>query len=244
MHTAAPPDADVVVGVGRDSAGDVLFDPTDPCDVVAEVASLLDSSGSRVVAVVGASGGCGATTLALHLAAVSSTRACVVDLHPQLSCAIRLGLSSDDMPDPPRPIPVPGGFDLVWSDPTCAERTAELRRRHHRLIIDAPGEVLPSLAACLDAIVLVVTPTVGSARSAAGLLGMVGDVDVAVVANRLGPGGETTRAELQRILGTRVTLELPCSPGLRDSEDDSRLLTSPWSLWLRRVTRLARALGI
>jgi hypothetical protein len=64
-----------------------------------------------------------------------------------------------------------------------------------------------------------------------------------LVSNRCGPGGETTRAELQAIIGRRVALELPCAPSLRDAEDDGRLLTSRLSPWVRRVDRLAGTLA-
>jgi hypothetical protein len=66
----------------------------------------------------------------------------------------------------------------------------------------------------------------------------------AVVTNKLGPGGETTRAELQELLGGRpIAIELPCCPALRDAEDDARLLASDRHRWRRAVKRLAAALA-
>lgn len=64
----------------------------------------------------------------------------------------------------------------------------------------------------------------------------------AVVCNRLGPGGEMTRTELERIVEHRIGLELPCTPALRDAEDEGKLLGLRVSRYSRRVVQLARAL--
>ena len=243
LHHEPPPGADLVVAVGDACEADVRVDPGRTEDVVAKVRSALEATATDVIAVVGASGGCGATSIALHLAAQGTGRACVMDLQARPSCAVRMGLEPEDLSATAGPVSVAGGFALTFAAPgVAAERLSALRREFARVIVDCPPAVLPELVDQCDAVVLVITPTIGSATAAAGLLDALGEVPVAVATNRLGPGGETTRAELQRILGRRVALELPCSRGLRDSEDDSCLLTSPWSPWLRRVTRLSMAL--
>lgn len=237
-----PAAADVVVTVGEGLAGDVQMDLTDPRRVVEDVRTTLAQRTCRVLLVVGASGGCGATSVALHLAAEASARTCLVDLHDEPSCARRLGLDPGDVSAAPAPVPVPGGFRLSWSDAERADGWVDrLQRDYERVILHAPRAAAPELAEHCGGVVLVMMPTIVSANQAAELLRRLGDSAVAVVTNRVGPGGETTRAELQRILGCRVALQLPCSPGLRDSEDDCRLLTSSLSPWRRGVARLNAA---
>ena len=234
--------ADVVVAVGDGMAGDVQMDLTDPQRVVEDVRIALASRTCRVALVVGASGGCGATSVALHLAAEGSGRTCLVDLHDEPSCARRLGLDPRDVDAAPAPVPVPGGFRLWWSGDQREDGWIDrLRRDYERVIVDAPAGLAADLAVHCDSVVVVMMPTIPSATGTLDLLGRLRDSAVAVVTNRVGPGGETTRAELQRILGCRVCLQLPCSPGLRDAEDDGRLLTSTLSPWRRGVARLSAA---
>jgi hypothetical protein len=90
--------------------------------------------------------------------------------------------------------------------------------------------------------VLVVQPSVVGAKRARALLEEHPKISWAVILNRLGPGGETTRSAFERLLRHPVAIELACAPSLRDAEDDGRLLTSPLSPWRRSVHRLARAL--
>ena len=112
-----------------------------------------------------------------------------------------------------------------------------------RVVIDCPGRgLLDDVLGIADAAVLVVPPTMPGARRAATLLEGHPTGRWAVVLNRIGPGGETPRAELHRLLGRRAAIELPCSPPLRDAEDDGRLLSSSWTRYARRVDRLLRAL--
>ncbi|HEX3327543.1 MAG TPA: hypothetical protein VHV50_11150, partial [Actinomycetota bacterium] len=59
---------------------------------------------------------------------------------------------------------------------------------------------------------------------------------------RLGRGGETTRRQIEEIVGRKVALELPCCPGLRDAEGKQRLVALRWSRWGQAVIRLGRAL--
>lgn len=246
LHDDVPADADLVVTVGESAkaTGDLWLDPARPHDVVEEVRSLLDASTCRVVAVVGAAGGCGATSIALHLAAATTGSSCLVDLQARPSCARRLGIDPGELADAAAPVPVPGGSRLLAARaPLAPARLDALRRDFERVVLDAPRDFIAEVRDHCDAVVLVMAPTLVAAASAAGLLVELGDTPVAVVTNRLGPGGETTRADLRRILGHRITLELPCSRGLRDAEDDCRLLTSAWSPWLYRIRRLSAALA-
>ena len=243
LHRGTPDDADVVVAVGDEIDGDVRLDLSRPDLVVADVRRRLEGDRSRAVGVVGASGGCGATSVALHIAAQGSTTTCVVDLHPRPSCARRLGIDPSDLEHSEAPIPVAGGFRLLWDPGIAADRVTELRRDFEQLVLDLPRGSVSATSGWCDAVVVVILPTTASASSAVELLATLENTPVALVANRVGPGGETTQAELQRIVGRRISIQLPCSPGLRDREDDGRLLTSPWSPWLRRVTRLGEALS-
>lgn len=240
LHRDAPAEADVIVAVGE-VEGDVALDPADTQRVIADVGSVLDNRVTRTIAVCGASGGCGATSVALHLAARGDANSCVLDLDPRLSCAARLGIDPAELHDAPGPVPVPGGFRL-WH--AAADRWNDgLTRGFERVIVDVPNHSLEQVIPHCDGLVLVMSPSLVSATRAASLLDVAGDTPTALVTNRLGPGGETTRAELQRIVGRRISLELPCSPGLRDAEGDARLLTSPWSAWLRRIARLSAAVA-
>ena len=91
--------------------------------------------------------------------------------------------------------------------------------------------------------ILVMTPSIVSAHRARDLLASAPDASWAVVVNRLGPGSEATTRMLEQVLGRRITLELPCTPALRDREDEGRLLMNKWSRWLSRIDRLAQAVA-
>lgn len=234
LHRTVPEGADVLVAVGCEVADSVTFDAAHPANVVDEVKRRLVTSRRRLIAVVGASGGCGATSVALHLAAEATNTTCVVASSDRLSH--RLGLDPAALGD--AAIPVPGGFKVVKA--TAPERAPDLLRDFENVIVDAGRAALQSAA---DACVLVLAPTLPSAGAAAELLRSFPERVWAVVTNRLGPGGETGSAELQRILGRRICLELPCSRALRDAEGECRLLPE-WSLWRRRVRRLAHALEL
>lgn len=242
LHRQPPNEADVVVGVGVDAGGDVVLDPADPGRVVEAVRSMLDARASRTIAVCGSSGGCGATTVALHLAAEGDEHTCVVDLGRGRSCASRLGIDPAELDDAPGPIPVPGGFRL-WRGGAADPWEGAALHGFERVIVDVADQDLGRVVRHCDSVVIVMSPTLVSAKQAAPLVEVAGDTPTALVANRLGPGGETTRAELQRIVGRRISLELPCSRGVRDAEGDTRLLSSSWSPWLRRVARLSAALA-
>lgn len=237
LHRTVPEEADVVVAVGCELTDSVAFDATHATDVVDDVKRRLVTSRRRLITVVGASGGCGATSVALHLAAEATNTTCLVASSDQLSH--RLGLDPAALGD--APIPVPGGFKVVKA--TAPEGAPDLLRDFENVIVDAGCAALQSAVAAGDGCVLVLAPTLPSAGAAAELLQSFPERAWAVVTNRLGPGGETGSAELQRILGCRICLELPCSRALRDAEGECRLLPS-WSLWRRRVRRLAHALEL
>lgn len=240
LHRTAPDDADALVAIGCSLPDAVAFDPEDPSAVVAEITRRLVTRDRRVVVVIGASGGCGATSVALHLAAEASRRTCVIGTG-QSELAVRLGLEiSDGAP----PVPVRGGFRAASVPLTDLTRAVNgVAEAFEAVIVDAGRFGLDTVGARSHACVMVLSPTVPSARAAAEILSDLEDTPCAVVTNRLGPGGETSSAELQRILGRRICLELPCSRLLRDAEGECRLV-STWSRWRRRVGRLATALEL
>ena len=235
-------EADVVVSVGEDRAGALTMDPSEPERVLDEI--LRSSSKPDVIVVAGASGGCGATSVTLHLAAALARmkRVNVVDLHPDSNAALRMGLNPDQVPveDGPHLLPVAGGFRLGLGPqgPGCLEIA---RATADKLIVDAPRELLGELEPQAR-VVLVMTPTVPSVHKGAQLLEQHPELAWVPVTNRTGPGSETTRVDIERMLGRRLAIELPCSPGLRDAEDELRLLTSPLSPWRMAIQRLAAAL--
>lgn len=241
-----PGDADVVVAVGTTLPGALVMDPADPPAVVEQIRN--GASAPSVIAVVGASGGCGVTSIVVHLAAAiaRTQRVNVVDLHPGGGVALRLGLSSDEASaaDGQVLLPVAGGFRLA-ADPdatSAPERClAAAADNVDKVIVDLPVEKIAATTS-LHRVLLVMTPTVPSATRAAVLMQRHPELVWIPITNRTGPGSETTRVDIERILGRRLALELPCSPGLRDAEDDQKLLTSPLSPWRARVQRLGEAL--
>jgi Flp pilus assembly CpaE family ATPase len=262
----SPPEggADVVV-LGPDAAedGGVRFDPAAPELLVEEVARALGHRDSLTVAVTSAAGGVGTTTVALHLAQAlaESAETCVVDLGSDRAVALRLGLGDqaprtwgdlgpDDASLRRCAVPVPGGFRVLLAPGThepshvsISDLVVRTGGGFERVVYDVPpGKHQHDALELMRATVLVVSATVVGARRARPLLEAYPGMAWAVVLNRLGPGGETTRSALQRALGHPVALELPCSAALRDVEDGGRLVSSPLSRWRRSVGRLGRAL--
>ncbi len=234
-------EADAVVAVGLELDGAVPFDPAEPARVIEDLHRHLARRRTATIVVCGSSGGCGATTLALHLAA-ARRGSCVVDAARHGGVAFRLGLDPASL-EAEAPVPVAGGFGVV----RLGERNPralldDLAQSFERVVVDTDRARLGDVIGDCDAGVLVIAPTVPSARAAAELLETYPDVRWALVANRTGPGGETTRAELQRLVARRLTIELPCSRAVRDAEGDGRVVSSAWSPWLRGVRRLSRAL--
>jgi hypothetical protein len=262
LHHSPPPDADaIVVCPGMDAPGAVAFDPARPRDVLQNVeGALAGSAGDRLV-VTGAGRGCGVTSLALSLAEAFAAAAptCYLDLDLELGAGDRLGMSPEEArtwadgvgsgPALDRSAhPVRGGFRVLLAPPPAVdadprEALSLARERFARVVVDCPhGGPLPAALEGARAGVLVFVPSPPGARRARRVLESLPGIRWAVVANRLGPGGETTRAELQQVLGCPIAFELPCCAGLRDSEDDFRVPLGMLSRWRRAVHRLARAL--
>ncbi len=246
FHPQAAVDADVVVAAGADVEGAVTFDPNHPDELIRDVQRHLARRRSCTIAVCGSSGGCGATTVALHLAA-AHPGSCLVEATSTGAIALRLGLDPSMLEaagDEVHPVPVAGGFRVVRAGEANLQPLLEqLRLRFERVIVDIDPDRVGEIIGSCDAGVLVLAPTLPSAAAAAELLAGHPDAAWAIVSNRPGPGGETTRAELQRVLGRRLTLELPCSRALRDAEGEARLVLTEWSLWLRAIRRLSKALA-
>ncbi|HVM34939.1 MAG TPA: hypothetical protein VM784_06305 [Actinomycetota bacterium] len=236
-----PEGADVVVAgpdVSHEVSG-VAFDPADPGRIVDDVARARPS----VVAasVTGACGGAGATSIALHLAATLG--ACLVDLSEDAAAARRLGIDEVRMfaeGDDARgaSVPVAPGFRLL-SAPGAPHAVAAAVEEFDRVVVDCAAAPLP------DAVrpwILVVPPSLPAARRARALMDAERDRSCAIVMNRTGSGGTSTRFALEAILGQRAALWLPPTPSLRDAEDAGRLLTAGWTRWWRGIRRVALAL--
>lgn len=248
LHPEPIEEADVLVAVGCEVPGAVPMDLSRPGDALAEIARR--SSRRRLIAVVGASGGCGATSVLLHLAAARARRerTAAVELGRGPEALARLGVDADGLPpDRPDPfvLPVPGGFRLVSSRTGAIDAEAAIEMAFEGaacVLVGLPHEDLAGWQPPLFRALIVMTPSRPSARKAAALMGERPDLPWVPVTNRVGPGSEMTRVDIERILDRRVALELPCSPGLRDAEDDLKLLTSPLSPWRMRIQRLSEAL--
>ena len=260
LHPEPPSDADVVVEADGDTAGAIAFDPDRPSAALAEVAARLSvETVGALYAVTGASGGVGATTVALHLAAAMSRgpRACYVDLDPRAGTAARVGLLDDDHKTWAdagtteqelrlAALPVPGGMRVLLAPHGAPEPPDDLLRRaagcFDRIVADVPLESLEKVAAQARAGILVLRPSLPGAFSAARLLEAFPGLPWGIVLNRTGPGGGLTRGEAARRLGRPIPLELPCTPSVRDAEDEFRLITGPWTRFARRIDALASAL--
>lgn len=262
LHHDPPADADVVVaGPDMDIEADAVFDPALPGRVLDDVAGAANrSQGARVVAVTSPSGGTGVTSIALHLAraAARSSSVCLADCDVEWGAGYRLGLPDTartwaDAGDSGESIlraalPVPGGFRVLVGpmeagSPGLGALLGGARSQFDRVIADAGrASTVPALLRAADAVVMVLAPTAPSARRGRDVIDGMTGAQTAIVTNRTGPGGETTRSQIERILGRKVALELPCDPKLRDAEDDGRLLASPWSRWERSIHRLWRTL--
>ena len=260
MHDEAPADADVTVATPEvDCPGALAFDPSRPEDVITAVAAATSMQG-RVIVVTSPAGGTGVTTVALHLAALAARRSttCFVDLDTTWSACDRLGLPDDartwaEAGDSrgvleQNALPIAPGLRALLAPRgrSAADRhrvAALVAESFERVVVDAPpGGYLRSVLEEAHCGVLVVPPTIPSARRAHEFLEAHSGLRWAVVANRLGPGGELTRSGLQRIMGCRIAVELPCSAALRDREDEGALLSTALSRWARGMHRLYQAL--
>ena len=264
LHEKAPEESDVLVfgsDLGTEAGEEIVFDPAATDSIVDRINKELSRGRHRVYVVTGAGGGAGATSVALHLALVAAREhsTCYLDASPVWSSATRLGIegkhltwadlqSGGDSPGDVYPaLPVAGGFRVLLPpqefDLAAFEHALTWAQRDfERVIVDCSDpRDLKTLISRADAGVMVVPFSVPAAQRAARLIEQHPDIQWAVVLNRLGPGGELTTAALHRLLDCRSTLQLPCTPSLRDAEDDSRLLSSEWSRYVRRITRLLHA---
>ncbi|MGH2773888.1 MAG: AAA family ATPase [Actinomycetota bacterium] len=258
LHTTAPEDVDIVV-LGPDAEGEgIPFDPADSQSVIEEIESRTGAREGAVIVVTSASGGVGATSLALHLAAAlaPALRVGFIELAPR--AALRLGLAPGehltwaDLDESSESIarcflPIAPGFRALLAPEDGGEAGLALKRSRSAfdlLVVDAPARIASESLCEADAGVLVMGPSVPQAHWARAFIEEWPDLDWAVVINRLGRGGETTRAQLADLAGRPISLELPCSPALRDAEDDGRLVSLKWTRYGRAITRLADALVI
>ena len=256
LHETVPADADVIVSgpdVGDESG--IVFDPGHPERLIpAVLASLRDQARSNLIVVTAPSGGTGATSVALHLAQTAGrTRdVCCVD-RPGGGIALRLDVPEDaptwaDL-GPGEDIklvapPVPGGFRVLLSPETGGDFSHEVLARalsSFDIVVAERPALPPHHLERARAAILVIAPTIPSARKGAAAIDACPGAAWAVVANRLGPGGRATRVVLEAAVGRRIAIELPTSPGLRDAEDLGRLIDSPLSRWLLGIRRLWRA---
>ncbi|MBW3594172.1 MAG: hypothetical protein KY391_01230 [Actinobacteria bacterium] len=254
LHEDVPTDADVVVcGPDRYRDGYVLFDPTDPGKLIADIAARLATTAGRAIFVVGATGGCGASSVALHLAGISG--GCLIeasgdDLRRRLAMpsAKSWGDVLEDEPIELSALPVAPGFRVLLAPPTATvDHVATVLERSlpvfDHAIVDVPKDGVAALAARGAIGVLVLAPTRPSAERARAIIDTHAAIRWAIVTNRLGPGSSLRRKDIEQLLQRKVAVELPCSAGLRDAEDDGSLLTSPLSPWLWQIKRLWRALA-
>ena len=229
---------------------DIVFDVDDPEASVERVADALNSKVPRTTVVTGARRGTGVTTLALHLgAAVPGMDVALLDLDDRSSLRARLGLP-DDARDwrAAGGLPYSAGFRIFLApsdgDGDAASALRDASKRADHLIVDAPAGPWRdyALKSCSSAI-LVVPPSHQGIADARRILHQHPEVRWTCVVVRVGAGGELTARHVARDLGHPVAVEFPCSPFLRDREDDHRLLTERWSRYFRRTMRLAASIG-
>jgi CO dehydrogenase nickel-insertion accessory protein CooC1 len=254
-------EAGLLPGAARTDA--VLFDPGKPESLIPQIQARLERPSSpapcRVVAVTGIAGA-GVTSVAAHLGLSWAARfqTCFIDLDRTWTCADRLGLgnevvtwaSAGESAEALRlaSVPITGGLRALVAPRTQVDAVAgallqAAGSQFQRLVVDLPWRHLGSdRIARPDAAIVVMGPCVPHAHRVARMLAEVDAERVLVVTNRLGRGGETTRSQLEAIMGRKLALELPCCPGLRDAEGKQRLLPLKWSRWGHAIVRLARAL--
>jgi hypothetical protein len=257
LHKTMPPDADVVVLTPEVEGEGVRFDPAEPERVIEDIGAAARSTGN-VSVVTGASGGLGATSIALHVAASLGRRSstCFFDLDTRWGIKARLGMPPDartwaDVGEDEESfllaaLPIaPGLRAFAAPEGGGGDPVSVLQHAAHsfdHVVVDAPLESLDLATEVAHAGVLVTSPTFPSIERARAVL-RAHRLRWAVVTNRIGAGGEATKSELEAALGRSIGLELPCAPRLRDAEDERRLLDAGWSRWSSRIERLADVLG-
>jgi hypothetical protein len=205
----------------------------------------------RVIAVTSAMGGCGVTTVALHLARAFAHRVdtCLIEGHRAAGAAERLGLpraglktwpvedrSSRSLRLAALPVGTAGRVMFAPEDSSADHDLVELASEQFGLVVvDVPVST-EAPARCSPTVFVVGSSRPGVARARTRLDRF--DEPRAIVFNRTGPGGEWTDRRLESELGARAAVHLPHSPSLRDAEDDGRLLRRS-SRWAARIERLA-----
>jgi hypothetical protein len=253
LHESAPDEADVIVcGKGTGVEGSISFDPEAPERLISEItAATQKRTLGRRILVTSATGGNGATTVALHLA--SFGRACAMEtIDPGIRRRLRMPSAMSWNPDPEFPVdraalPVAPGLRVLLAPrsasmddaATVAERATQ---SFPAVYVDCDPLSAKRLLTPGGLCVLVMTPTRPSAEGAREILDSIANGRCAVVVNRVGPGSCMTQRRLEGILGRRISIELSCSAALRDAEDEGTLVTSPISRWLWQLKRLSRAL--
>jgi hypothetical protein len=241
----------------------VVFESGHPERLVPAIQARLDRSvpvaPCRVAVVTGIAGS-GVSSIAMHLALSWAGRfeACFIDLDRTWTCADRLGLGAEvitwgsaaESAEALRlaSVPIEGGLRALVAPRTALDFSGDTlvqraRSQFQQLVVDLPYHHLESdRIAAVDATIVVMAPCIPHAHRVARMLTQIDADRVVVVTNRLGRGGETTRRQIEAIVGHKVALELPCCPGLRDAEGTQRLAPLRWSRWGHGVMRLARAL--
>lgn len=203
------------------------------------------------IVVTGATGGCGATTIAFHLARALArvSKVCLLEASALAGAAERLGLTrarvltwADGDDFDLAALPVPGGFRAAFA-PAEAVARVEIVERALRsfevVVVDAPRATgaYPGLECARVAVVATTRP----AAARVGSLLALPARRRAVVVNRIASRSEPGRATIEAILGRRAALELPPSRSLCDAEDRGALVDGR-TRWARGVDALARAL--
>lgn len=243
LFEAPPPDADLIVS--NDPRADVVVDPSNASSVVTQIEAFLRARvQTRVVSVAGTCGGCGVTTVALHLSRALATMSPTAYLENDpaaRSAAPRLGMRSDARTWQGDDVGF-GGLPVAGFRVFPAPAEGAGRSLADRLSGDFGFVVAePMLPDRLDAGVLVVSPTPVGARRAAELIPTLPDLPWAVVVNHTAPGEALRSSDVAEITGVEPTLTLPFSPGVRRAEMTGRL-ASRWTRFSRQVDRLARSL--
>lgn len=248
--------ADVVVSGPNDGLpGSIVLDPGDPTGLIERVSQHPGTGRARVYGVVGAGGGVGATTVALHLAAALGRGSAYLDLDVRWGSAARLdldrgeircwaaGIEGDELRR--AALPIRPGFRALFAPPGATHPDTSLlqaaAREFEHVVVDGAGPP-GGLVGHATAYVLVLPSAAQGVRRAVEALEALGDAPVALVLNRTGAGGRLDRRTIARRLCRGIALELPHTPALRDAEDEGRLLTGPWCRFSRRIARLAGAL--
>lgn len=248
LFDSPPPGADVIVST--DPRADVVVDPARLNGLIPAIeAHVAPTSTPRLVGVVGATGGCGVTTVALYLCRALAERceAAYLETDPaRRSVVARLGMSGDARCWGPQDaggatfpgLPVAGV--RIFPAPSGGGSGSDLGSRLGRFDIVVQEPQLPANG--LTAGVLVVPPTMAGARRAAEMSAELPDVAWAVLINRTAPGEALNGRRIAEITGMQPTMHLPFSPSVRRAELHGRL-ASRWTRFARSIDRLAQTIG-